>query len=422
MTWKGIDVSEHNGVLNWQQIKDSGIQFAIIRCSWGHFTEDTMLRRNVSECERVGMPYGLYHYSYVSNQQEKASEAASLVNLIKQFKPLYPVYIDMEDADGWKARMGVLNDNALHIEVCRYTCEAIQNANFYAGIYANLDWWTNHLNSSTLDSYAKWLAQWASAPTYNKPFGMWQYTSDGSVPGSSARTDMNIAYVDYPTAIKENHLNNSDGSVTPTPPPAPEPSGNYGVGDVVSFHTIYTSSTSTTPLTPVITSGTITQVIAGARNPYLINNGTGWINDASINGASGGGNAGRYSVGDVVSYNAIFSSSTSTQALTPAITSGKITRIISGARNPYLINDGTGWVNDSVITTNQGGGSSGSGSIVVGSNVRVKQGAKDYNGTSLAPFVYNTTYKVMELSDGRAVIGLNGAVTAAVHTGDLYLV
>ena len=66
MTIRGIDVSEHNGIVDWQRIKDSGIQFAVIRSSWGHFVEDTMLRRNVSECDRVVMPYCLYLYSFPS--------------------------------------------------------------------------------------------------------------------------------------------------------------------------------------------------------------------------------------------------------------------------------------------------------------------------------------------------------------------
>lgn len=415
MTMRGIDVSEHNGVLDWQRIKDSGIQFAIIRSSWGHFVEDKMLRRNVSECERVGMPYGFYHYSYSFNDTTMQQEASGFTNLIQQFRPMFPCYVDMEDADGFLANQGVVNNAAFLTKVAKYFCQSVENVNYYAGIYANLYWFQTKLYSSELDAYDKWLAQWASAPTFNKPFGMWQYTSDGSVPGSSARTDMNIAYKDYPAIIAEKGLNNSNGE-RPTPP-NPAPSTGYKVGDVVSFHEIYTSSTSTQALTPAITSGTITQIIPGARNPYLINNGTGWINDGSINGSTSGSSG--YKVGDFVSFHTIYVSSTSTQALTPSITSGTITQVIAGARNPYLINNGTGWINDASIN---GSDIPANPTIKVGSKVRVRQGATDYNGGSLAPFVYQTTYTVMEINGNRAVIGINGAVTAAVAVSNLYLV
>lgn len=418
MTWKGIDVSENNGELNWQEIKDSGIQFAIIRCSWGHFVEDKMLRRNVAECERVGMPYGLYHYSYATNTETMEEEATGLVNLIKQFRPLYPVYIDMEDADGYKARQGVIDDNALLVEITRYTCRAIEAAGYYAGIYSNLNWFTTKLNSSELDPFDKWLAQWAQAPTFDKPFGMWQYTSDGVVPGSSPRTDMDIAYKDYPSIIRTLGLNGS-GKPEPTPDPEPQPPVDtlYHVGDHVTFHTIYTSSESEQGLIPDITSGTITKVIPGARNPYLINDGTGWINDAAISGQDTPQEHAQESraVGDVVSYDKIYTSSTSTTALVPAISTGTITKIVSGARNPYLINNGTGWINDAAII-------SSSGSIHVGSSVKVKPGSSDYTGNSLASFVFTTVYTVMELNGNRAVIGIDGKVTAAIDVNNLILV
>ena len=126
----------------------------------------------------------------------------------------------------------------------------------------------------------------------------------------------------------------------------------------------------------------------------------------------------KHRVGETVSFHKIYVSSTSTEALKPSVTTGTITRIISGAPNPYLINNGTGWVNDESITSGQGGSA---GTIQVGSRVRVKEGSADYNGTPLASFVYQTTYTVMEIKGDRAVIGLNGAVTAAVKLSDLSL-
>lgn len=281
MQISGIDVSEHNGVIDWSAMKANGIKFAIIRSSWGHFTEDLQFRRNVSECDRVGMPYGVYHYSYVSNSTEMQQEAASFLNVCKSCKPSYPCYIDMEDADGWKARNGV--SDATNIQTCYYTCNLLEQAGYYAGIYANLDWFTNHINSSQLDRFDKWVAQWANTNTYQKTYGMWQYTSNGSVAGHNGRLDMNYAYYDYPAIIKSKGLNGFAGG-TPTPPPTPS-GPKYKVGTPVTYTGLWTQSNGGNwypKANLAIKQGRITRIIAGAQHPYLINNGTGWANDQCI--------------------------------------------------------------------------------------------------------------------------------------------
>lgn len=279
----GIDVSEHNGFLDWDAIKKAGIEFAIIRASWGHFEEDKQFRRNVKECERVGMPYGLYHYSYVSNDAEMKEEATGFIRQCRSCKPSYPCYIDMEDADGWKKRMGV--SDTMNIEVCRYTCLELEKAGFYAGIYANLDWLTNHIDSSKLDRFDKWVAQWASATTYKKPYGMWQYTSDGNITGVSGRIDMDYAYKDYPEIIKKKGLNGWDAGevIKPQPPVSKDP--KYKVGTPVTYTGLWTQSNGGNwypRANLAVKEGIITKVIKGAQHPYLINNGTGWTNDKAI--------------------------------------------------------------------------------------------------------------------------------------------
>jgi hypothetical protein len=124
----------------------------------------------------------------------------------------------------------------------------------------------------------------------------------------------------------------------------------------------------------------------------------------------------RYKEGDQVSFRALYTSSQSTQPITNiAITKGVITKVIANAHNPYLINNGTGWVNDQVIVQS---------TIVpeifkVNDRVKVKKGAKDINGTSLAPFVYDTVYKVMEVKGKRIVIGNGTQVTAAISANNL---
>lgn len=287
MRIQGIDVSEHNGTLNWDAIKKGGIGFAIIRSSWGHFVEDTQFRRNVNECERVNMPYGLYHYSYVSNDSEMKQEADGFVKLCKSCKPSYPCYIDMEDADGWKSQLGV--SDAMNVETCYYTCSALEKAGFYAGIYANLDWLNNRINSSRLNRFDKWVAQWAAVNTYKGDYGMWQYTSDGNISGYNGRMDMDYAYIDYPKIIKEKGLNGFQTGNTEKPkPPKPSTPTNkpkYKVGTPVTYTGLWTQSNGGNwyPKSLLaVKEGTITKVISGAEHPYLINNGTGWTNDRAI--------------------------------------------------------------------------------------------------------------------------------------------
>ena len=181
---KVIDISRHNGDVDFRQVRASGVEAVMLRSSWGHFVEDLRFRENVRKCNDAGLPYGLYHYSYALNESEMMREADGLIALARRFSPRMPVAIDMEDADGYKERNGTLYNKALNTEICRYTCQKIEEAGFYPMVYANLDWFRNKLILSELDRYDLWLAQWnVNGPSL--PCGMWQYTSSGSVPGEN---------------------------------------------------------------------------------------------------------------------------------------------------------------------------------------------------------------------------------------------
>lgn len=127
----------------------------------------------------------------------------------------------------------------------------------------------------------------------------------------------------------------------------------------------------------------------------------------------------KYKVGDRVKINGVYKSSTDSEKIAPAVTVGKITKILEGTKNPYLLEDGNiGWVNDNVIVSifeepkND--------SIKVGDLVRVKKGARSYKGVILASFVFNNVYEVMELNGDRAVIGKGGVVTTDINVANLY--
>ena len=193
----GIDVSKHNGKIDWEKAKNSGIDFAIIRVGYGQDIEsqdDPLFEYNISECERLGIPYGVYIYSYALNVKDASSEADHVLRLIKGHNPEFGIWYDLEDADGYKQNNGMPN-NETFVEIAVTFCEKIK-ANGYekVGIYANLDWLTTRLNSSKLDKYDKWVAQWGDECTYEKDYVMWQYTDSGKVDGITGNVDMNIYY------------------------------------------------------------------------------------------------------------------------------------------------------------------------------------------------------------------------------------
>ena len=212
MEFKGIDVSTHQGTIDWEKVKADGIQFALIRASYGSKSVDAQFKRNADECTRLNIPFGAYLYSYARNTEEAKNEVQNFINAIKPYKLSYPAIIDMEDADSYKSKNGV--SYATCIDICEVECIALEQAGYYAMIYANLDWLNNKINSSRLDRFDKWVAQWNSSCNYSKPYGIWQYTSSGKVEGINGNVDMNKSYKDYPSIIAGMKSNNTSAEVT----------------------------------------------------------------------------------------------------------------------------------------------------------------------------------------------------------------
>lgn len=198
---KGIDVSNANGRIDWDRLKGQ-IDFAILRCGYGSdiaSQDDEQWTRNVSECNRLGIPWGAYLYSYAMSTAEAESEAAHALRLLKGLKPTYPVYIDMEDADGYKSKRGGISKQ-MATDICRIFCERVTAAGYTAGVYANKDWAVNRLDMAQLSKYTFWLAQYNSKVTYTGKYDMWQYSSSGNMPGIEKKVDLNYSYKDFATA------------------------------------------------------------------------------------------------------------------------------------------------------------------------------------------------------------------------------
>lgn len=194
MAIKGVDISEHNGSVNFSTLKNSGVEFVIIRLGYGsNYTnqDDKRFSENVKKAEATGMPWGAYLYSYAKNTSMAKSEADHALRLLNGKTPLHGVWYDVEDPQ--LSGVDV-------VATSQTFCDAMEDAGYYAGIYASLSWLNGSLNNSKLDKYDKWVAQWNSSCTYKKAYGIWQYTDKLVIGGRNF--DGNWAYKDYPSIIK----------------------------------------------------------------------------------------------------------------------------------------------------------------------------------------------------------------------------
>lgn len=207
MALKGIDVSYWNGTVDWNKVKTAGIKFAILRCGYSTTGKDSTFERNVKECERVGIPWGAYLYSYAESVDEARKELQNCLASLKGKKPSYPIYYDLEDGP----TTGKCSNSTI-LAMAKVFVEGLEKAGYWAGIYANLNWFTTKLTDPWYDKKAKWVAQYNDKCTYKKEYGMWQYTSDGKINGINGRFDMNWSYVDYQAKI----AGKSNTSAAPT--------------------------------------------------------------------------------------------------------------------------------------------------------------------------------------------------------------
>lgn len=204
--FRGIDVSKWQGDINWKKVSLAGIDFAMIRSSFGREHTDEKLKANVQGCEKYGIPYGFYHYTYADSVSEAKKEARYFLKTIKNYSPDYPVVLDIEEEHFKKmSRKQVTN-----IIVAFMT--ELENAGYYASIYSYANFFRDCVDMPQLNKYDIWIASWGDEEklnsVYDGHYGMWQYSATGKVNGINGEVDLDYAYKDYPDAIKRNGLNN----------------------------------------------------------------------------------------------------------------------------------------------------------------------------------------------------------------------
>ncbi len=279
---KGIDVSSWQGRIDWDKLKNK-IDFAIIRCGFGGnipSQDDNQFVRNANECTRLNIPFGVYLYSYATSIDDAVSEAEHTLRLIKDYKLTYPVFLDVED----KSLTGLSKTTLTNI-VTTY-CKKMEESGYYVGIYANLYWFNTRLSSSKLDKYDKWLAQWSSEATYDKPFGLWQYSNSEKYKGIDGRVDGNKAFIDYPKVIRESGLNHLDDRNDDKDDKDNKVKLKYDIGDSLILNgTLYGDSYGNKPGKTLKNKKVVISIINDnkkASKPYNVNNGLGWVAEKDL--------------------------------------------------------------------------------------------------------------------------------------------
>ncbi len=363
---RGIEISRHQGNLDFDYIA-ANFDYVIIRCAYGNDLSeddsecsqcDSMAQTYIDECEKRGIPYGLYIYQYAGNNDESLSEAAHIREWYNKCNPTMGLYLDIEDADGYKTKHGIYYHYTQELAITWLDALSDITAK---GIYASHSWLNDYMNVDELIEHGAliWEAHWDdNGEICEDKFAMSQETSDYYL-NDGTRVDYDIMRDElFDRLIQANEYDHRND--------------NFDSDDNISA-----DETDTEHL--------------------------------------------QYQIGDYVEYNAIYASSTSEDALTPSsgFTGGTITRVIPWASNPYLIDDGTGWVNDGCIVSagDSSDGESYISDIKAGDKVRVLLNV-DYD-TDRAFNLYYDEYDVIQVNGDRAVIGIGNTVTSAIDVHNI---
>lgn len=228
---KGVDISSHNGNIDLAKVKKAGYKWVMIRCGFGDnikSQDDTQFEANVKKAEALGMPWGVYFYTYSLNAKQDKSELEHILRLLKGKKPTLPIAIDVEDADGYKRKNGGWNYANVNRNT-KYLLEGVKKAGYYPMLYTGFEEINNLISKEVSGRYDVWFAHWAKKCGYTgKNLAMWQYGGEtnlidgNSIPGVGT-IDKDIVYKDYPTIIKNGGYNNWKKPAKPTTTPKTEP-------------------------------------------------------------------------------------------------------------------------------------------------------------------------------------------------------
>ena len=194
----GIDVSEfQGGDIDWKQVKDSGIEFVIVRVGYraygesGELVKDAMFEQNIEGALEAGLEVGVYFFSQAITPGEAVEEAEFVLDLIRPYKITGPVVYDTEEIKGDTARTDG-NTRQEFTNYCKVFCDTVEHAGYDSMIYANMKWMAFTLDMEELTDYDFWYADYHELPQNPYDYAIWQYSETGAVPGINANVDLNI--------------------------------------------------------------------------------------------------------------------------------------------------------------------------------------------------------------------------------------
>lgn len=193
---KGIDVSVHQGVIDWQAVADSGIDYAIIRAGYrgstvGELYEDEQFLYNFEEAKNAGIKVGIYFFSQALTTEEAVAEAKFVCDLLEDEQLDFPIYYDWEYIGG---RVSHISD--VPLTQCAISfCEEVKAQGYQAGVYFNQEFGYYYLDLTKLQDYHLWLAEYNDIPTFRYHFDCLQFTDSGRIDGIETDVDLNILFL-----------------------------------------------------------------------------------------------------------------------------------------------------------------------------------------------------------------------------------
>ena len=208
----GIDVSKWNKTIDWEKVKEAGVEFAIIRCGYrgastGALVLDPMYEQNIRGAIEADIPVGVYFFTQAVDEVEAVEEASMVIRLIEDYDVDYPVFLDSESAGGRGRADGLEAEERTRIH--KAFLDTVKASGYETGIYGSRNWLNEQVDMEELSDYRTWLAEYAEIPAYDGYYHMWQYTSKGSVDGIETRVDLNLCYMNIDTSI--NHAKGAAG-------------------------------------------------------------------------------------------------------------------------------------------------------------------------------------------------------------------
>lgn len=198
---RGIDVSEHQGEIDFNAVKNDGVDFVVIRAGYGIGHIDKNFYTNYTNAKAAGLDVGAYWYSYATDTDFCRQEAQSFIDTVKGCKFEFPLYFDIEE------QSQIAQGQEFCSSLIQTFCDYLEKNGYFSGFYSYLGMISSVVNDYIKSRYTCWVAQWSSNCSYTGNYGLWQYSATGNIDGIQTDVDCNYCYVNYPELIKKLQLN-----------------------------------------------------------------------------------------------------------------------------------------------------------------------------------------------------------------------